>query len=150
MYVPGGDVRKISKIKELDVDCVVLDCEDGVALSKKAQAREEISALLSSGFSNGKSEIAVRLNSIESGMFEQDLSSIVCDKYPSTLVLPKLNTPAEAEFVSVQYMNGEGMSELTCCCFYLVCRKSKKAHMSKRCENANQFDFHIRKLSLNH
>lgn len=100
LYVPGDDVRKISKIKELDVDCVVLDCEDGVALSKKQKAREEISALLSSEFGNEKSEIAVRLNSIESGMFEEDLSSIVCDKYPTTLVLPKLNSTAEAEFVS--------------------------------------------------
>lgn len=78
----------------------MLDCEDGVALTKKAKAREEISALLSSGFGNGKSEIAVRLNSIESGMFEEDLRSIVCDKYPTTVVLPKLNTPAEAEYVS--------------------------------------------------
>lgn len=94
-------MRKISKIKEFDVDCVVLDCEDGVALTKKAQAREEISAFLSSGFAKGKSEIAVRLNSIESGMFEEDLRNVVCDKYPSTVVLPKLNTPAEAKFVSV-------------------------------------------------
>ncbi|KAG4073737.1 hypothetical protein HA402_000961 [Bradysia odoriphaga] len=98
LYVPGDDVRKISKIKEFDVDCIVLDCEDGVALSKKAQAREEISAFLSSGFGNGKSEIAVRLNSIESGMFEEDLSNVVCHKYPSTIVLPKLNSPAEAKF----------------------------------------------------
>lgn len=111
LYVPGDDVRKISKIKELDVDCVVLDCEDGVALNKKEQAREEISALLSSGFSNGKSEIAVRLNSIESGMFEEDLASIVCDKYPTTLVLPKLNSTKEAEFVSV-WLNGKAV-ELT-------------------------------------
>lgn len=80
----------------------MLDCEDGVALNKKGKAREEISALLSSGFGNGKSEIAVRLNSIESGMFEDDLSSIVCDKYPTTVVLPKLNTRAEAKYVSVQ------------------------------------------------
>ncbi|KAJ6642995.1 Citramalyl-CoA lyase, mitochondrial [Pseudolycoriella hygida] len=98
LYVPGDDVRKISKIKEFNVDCLVLDCEDGVAVNKKAKAREEISAFLSNGFGNGKSEIAVRLNSIESGMFEEDLRSIVCNKYPTTIVLPKLNSPDEAEF----------------------------------------------------
>lgn len=102
MYVPGDDVRKISKIKELDVDCIVLDCEDGVALNKKEQAREEIQALLSSGFGNGKSEIAVRFNSIESGMFEQDLASIVSGKFPpSTIVLPKVNSTEETKFVSI-------------------------------------------------
>lgn len=99
LYVPGDDVRKISKIKEFEVDCVVLDCEDGVALSKKAQAREEINALLSSGFGNGKSEISVRLNSIESGMFEDDLKGIFSSKcLPTAIVLPKLNSTEESKF----------------------------------------------------
>ncbi|XP_041940337.1 citramalyl-CoA lyase, mitochondrial [Alosa sapidissima] len=35
LYVPGNDVRKLKKLTSLDVDCAVLDCEDGVALTKK-------------------------------------------------------------------------------------------------------------------
>ncbi|XP_043547231.1 citramalyl-CoA lyase, mitochondrial isoform X4 [Chiloscyllium plagiosum] len=35
LYVPGNDERKLHKITSLDVDCAVLDCEDGVALNKK-------------------------------------------------------------------------------------------------------------------
>lgn len=35
LYCPGNDERKLKKLASLDVDCAVLDCEDGVALSKK-------------------------------------------------------------------------------------------------------------------
>jgi citrate lyase subunit beta-like protein len=35
LYVPGNDERKIKKVTSLDVDCVVLDCEDGVAMNQK-------------------------------------------------------------------------------------------------------------------
>lgn len=101
LYVPGDDVRKISKIKELNADCIVLDCEDGVAINSKAKAREEINTFLNMGSSNGRTEIAVRLNSIDSGLFEQDLEAIVSGKCPpTTLVLPKVNSTADTRFVS--------------------------------------------------
>ena len=35
MYVPGNDQKKIQKVTSLDLDCAVLDCEDGVAANKK-------------------------------------------------------------------------------------------------------------------
>lgn len=35
LYCPGNDERKLKKLASLDVDCAVLDCEDGVALNKK-------------------------------------------------------------------------------------------------------------------
>ena len=35
LYIPGNDERKLKKIEGLDVDCVVMDCEDGVALNRK-------------------------------------------------------------------------------------------------------------------
>lgn len=35
LYVPGSDDRKLQKIPKLGADCIVMDCEDGVALSKK-------------------------------------------------------------------------------------------------------------------
>lgn len=33
--MPADDARKIQKIPTLNVDCAVLDCEDGVALNRK-------------------------------------------------------------------------------------------------------------------
>lgn len=35
MYVPGDDEKKINKSLNIDVDCIVLDCEDGVAINRK-------------------------------------------------------------------------------------------------------------------
>ena len=35
LYVPGNDERKLNKIPALDLDCVVMDCEDGVAINRK-------------------------------------------------------------------------------------------------------------------
>lgn len=43
LYCPGNDERKLRKLASLDVDCVVLDCEDGVALSKKVQKHTDAS-----------------------------------------------------------------------------------------------------------
>ena len=33
--MPGNDEDKIRKIPKLNVDCVILDCEDGVAMNRK-------------------------------------------------------------------------------------------------------------------
>lgn len=35
MYVPGDDQKKINKIFGVKIDCIALDCEDGVAINKK-------------------------------------------------------------------------------------------------------------------
>lgn len=35
LYVPGDDDRKVNKALKLDVDCIALDCEDGVAVNRK-------------------------------------------------------------------------------------------------------------------
>ena len=37
LYVPGNDERKLKKIEGLDVDCVVMDCEDGVAFKQESR-----------------------------------------------------------------------------------------------------------------
>lgn len=37
MYVPGNDIRKLDKAFKIDVDCIVMDCEDGVAITKKVK-----------------------------------------------------------------------------------------------------------------
>ncbi|XP_042619793.1 citramalyl-CoA lyase, mitochondrial-like [Cyprinus carpio] len=42
-YIPRCRLRKLTS---LDVDCAVLDCEDGVALNKKDAARKTIPKML--------------------------------------------------------------------------------------------------------
>ena len=37
LYVPGSDIKKLNKIPSLKADCIVLDCEDGVAYNMKVR-----------------------------------------------------------------------------------------------------------------
>ena len=92
MYVPGSDDRKLAKIPQLGADCVCLDCEDGVAVGKKEEARQGIRRLLDeANVDFGKSECSVRVNCIESGMCEEDLRTVLGGiNLPDALHLPKV------------------------------------------------------------
>ena len=37
LYIPGNEEHKVTKATGLKADCVVLDCEDGVASNKKVK-----------------------------------------------------------------------------------------------------------------
>lgn len=90
LYVPGNDRRKIDKIRSVNVDCAVLDCEDGVALNMKSEARNLISTI-DENYDFGQSEYAVRINSIDSDLAEEDLRCILSSKrLPDTVMIPKV------------------------------------------------------------
>ncbi|KAK2556281.1 Citramalyl-CoA lyase, partial [Acropora cervicornis] len=72
LYIPGNEERKVSKAIGLNADCVVLDCEDGVA----EDARNSIHNLLGQ-LNFGSREVCVRINSIETGLAEDDLAAAV-------------------------------------------------------------------------
>nr|KAG5696782.1 hypothetical protein BaRGS_012805 [Batillaria attramentaria] len=93
MYVPGHDMKKLRKIPVLGVDCAVLECEDGVALNKKAEARENIRVALDELGEVEGVDLAVRVNSVSSGLLEEDLRVVMAAKRkPATILLPKTNT----------------------------------------------------------
>lgn len=95
LYVPGNDERKLQKIPSLAADCIVLDCEDGVALSMKEAARSKIRHVLHTqeiDFS-GK-DCSVRFNSVESGLCEGDMLEVLSAQHlPATVHLPKVDSP---------------------------------------------------------
>jgi len=89
LYVPGNDEKKLRKIPDFGVDCAVLDCEDGVALNRKVEARSMISQMLGE-IEFGQTEPVVRINSVDSGLAEDDLKVIFqAKKLPQTFMLPK-------------------------------------------------------------
>ncbi|XP_044635692.1 citramalyl-CoA lyase, mitochondrial isoform X5 [Equus asinus] len=95
LYVPGNDEKKIQKIPSLNVDCAVLDCEDGVAVNKKNEARLRIVKTLED-FDLGPTEKCVRVNSVSSGLAEEDLQTLLQSRVlPSSLMLPKVEGPEE-------------------------------------------------------
>ncbi|KAJ8379219.1 hypothetical protein AAFF_G00223310 [Aldrovandia affinis] len=114
LYVPGNDERKLRKLASLDVDCAVLDCEDGVALSKKVEARETIAKMLSE-LRLGRTEKCVRINAVSSGLADEDMDTILqSPALPPALMLPKVEDTGEVQwFVDrfVRYLRGRLLAQ---------------------------------------
>ncbi|XP_063237327.1 citramalyl-CoA lyase, mitochondrial-like isoform X1 [Bacillus rossius redtenbacheri] len=102
LYVPGDDLRKLNKARSLDADCIAMDCEDGVASNRKKNARDNIRSLLDEGsILQLPSEWCVRVNSVESGLCEEDLSAVLGgDRTPPTLLLPKVESTDHVRWFS--------------------------------------------------
>ncbi|MBN2148780.1 MAG: CoA ester lyase [Anaerolineales bacterium] len=109
LYMPGDDLHKIQKATTLDVDCVCMDMEDGVAVNRKAEARQTIVHALET-LQFGRSEKLVRINAVGSGLEEIDLDAVfLAGKYvrPDGVVVPKVESPDQVRWVSAQIQRAE-------------------------------------------
>jgi len=89
LFVPGGNEKVLAKALDLEVDSLILDLEDSVALGRKAVAREAVTkALKSSVF--GRKEKVVRINSVKTECGRPDIDGVVQGR-PDTLLLPKVD-----------------------------------------------------------
>lgn len=116
LYMPGDDERKIRKAATLDVDCVCLDMEDGVALSRKDDARALIPRLLAE-LDFGRAERLVRINPVGSGLEADDLRAALAVR-PDGVVIPKVENGdairwASAEIAAVERARGWPAGEIT-------------------------------------
>jgi citrate lyase beta subunit len=96
--MPGDDRRKIEKATSLGVDCICMDMEDGVALSRKAEARAVIAQAMKD-LQFGESERCIRINSIGSGLESYDLAAALAAG-PDTIVVPKIESAEQVRWVS--------------------------------------------------
>jgi len=100
LYVPGDDIHKIRKASMLDVDCVCLDMEDGVAQNRKAEARSTIVEAMNS-IDFGHSERFTRINPIGSGLEQEDLRAALQAR-PDSIVVPKVEDAEQIRWVCAQ------------------------------------------------
>lgn len=97
-----------AKALSLDLDCVVLDLEDGVAQNRKAAARElAVKTLVESEFS-ASVEKCLRINPISSPFGFDDLKSLgKAIPMIDSIVLPKVQSSSDvamvADFLEMQY-----------------------------------------------
>eukprot|EP00731_Ephydatia_muelleri_P031540 Em0023g47a len=94
LYVPTPDQKKTRKIPTLNVDTVVFDFEDGVALNQKDVARHLIQDTLGTCRAPN-TEHVVRVNGSDSGLLDADLKAVFGgnpspSKLPDALMLPKV------------------------------------------------------------
>ena len=98
LYMPGDDRRKIEKATSLGVDCICMDMEDGVAVTRKAEARAVIAQAMKE-LDFGTSERCIRINSIGSGVEKYDLAAALATN-PDSIVVPKIETPEQVKWIS--------------------------------------------------
>ncbi|KRZ26120.1 Citrate lyase subunit beta-like protein, mitochondrial, partial [Trichinella pseudospiralis] len=106
-YVPANQERKLRKIPQLVADSIVLDCEDGVAEVSKTEARNNVIAFLQSDMpSSVNCELAWRVNSLQSGLLEEDLKAVAEAKVElETILLPKVNSINDLKQFSILFRN---------------------------------------------
>ncbi|XP_071491413.1 citramalyl-CoA lyase, mitochondrial-like [Diadema antillarum] len=93
LYTIGDDRKSLADLAQMKVDCAVMECEDGVALDNKAEAREIVWQTLDSVPMPKIRDVAVRINSMDSGYGEEDLAVILqAKRLPDTIVLPKFDS----------------------------------------------------------
>lgn len=86
MFAPGIDRRKVEKAVGLGVDVVILDLEDSVDTSRKAEAREIVVSVLKDR--NTAKELWVRINPPETDFFLGDIMDVVAAR-PDGIMMPK-------------------------------------------------------------
>jgi citrate lyase beta subunit len=100
LYVPGDDRHKIEKALTLNVDCICMDMEDGVAPSRKLEARASILAALHE-LDFGQAEKLVRINPVGSGLEADELAAVLPAR-PDGIVIPKVDSARQVSWVSEQ------------------------------------------------
>ncbi|MEO3387210.1 CoA ester lyase [Mesorhizobium sp. CAU 1741] len=90
LYVPAVNAKALAKVASLACDCVVVDLEDSVAPSQKAEARDAVTAFFASREKDGK-EMVIRINALSSEWGGDDLLA-ARECRPDAILLPKVET----------------------------------------------------------
>lgn len=104
LFVPGSDDRKIGKIPELNTDAVILDLEDSVAVSVKAEARRKVAARLRAPAAGAA--LWVRVNPADSPYFTDDVREIA-GPWLAGVLLPKAQSAADVVWLDELLTAGE-------------------------------------------
>jgi citrate lyase subunit beta/citryl-CoA lyase len=97
LFVPGARADFFEKALGGEADALSFDLEDSVPADGKATARAQSSAFLRSDAVRSSSKtIIVRVNSLETPFFEQDVEALA-DAHVHLVNVPKVEGPAAAE-----------------------------------------------------
>lgn len=94
LFAPGDSPKKMEKAYNSGADAVILDLEDSVAPSAKAEARELVAAFLRAHAHSEGVELWVRMNPLAGDQAEADLDGVVAAA-PHGIVLPKPDSAAD-------------------------------------------------------
>jgi len=92
LYMPGANARALEKARQLPADVLILDLEDAVAPSAKAQARDQVEQMLAQG-GYGHRELVVRCNVLNSEWAQDDVA-MAARSTAHALLIPKVESAA--------------------------------------------------------
>lgn len=89
LFVPADSDKKLEKGLASAADALLIDLEDSVAPALKPQARERAAAFLRANIAKAeRPRLVVRVNSLVSGLIDDDLDAVVGAR-PDAILLPK-------------------------------------------------------------
>lgn len=88
LFIPGNQPNMLQNAYLFDADAIIFDLEDSVHVSEKDNARNLVSQFLKQTIKPKQVLNFVRINSMDTPYFEEDLDKI-CDEFIDGIVLPK-------------------------------------------------------------
>jgi citrate lyase subunit beta/citryl-CoA lyase len=96
LFVPADSERKLAKAGSAGADALILDLEDAVAPAAKPAARQ-----MAADYLQGKNDVWVRVNPIDSEFWEADLDAVM-PAAPAGIMLPKPRHSRDAMTLSAR------------------------------------------------
>jgi citrate lyase beta subunit len=102
LAVPGSSAKMAAKASALDVDQVMLDLEDAIALASKPDARKQVIDSVNTLDWRGKI-LSVRVNDVTTEWFDRDVIDVVAaaGSKIQTIVLPKVERPSDVRTLAL-------------------------------------------------
>jgi len=100
LFVPGDSARKYAKARMTGADALILDLEDSVAPSQKADARAHVAELLDDPEPRDWA-FFVRINPLDSGLAHDDLRAVVKHGLDG-LVIPKAEGASDVTQIALE------------------------------------------------
>ena len=107
LFIPADSEKKIGKALGFGADCLLLDLEDSVAPSRKADARVLASAFIAEARHLAKRpRLFVRINALDSADWEADLQGVL-PSGPDGILLPKPRDANDVERLAITLDHAE-------------------------------------------
>ena len=98
LFVPGDSERKFTRAGDCGADALILDLEDSVAPSEKANARAHVASLIEPDPERAWTFI-VRINALDTGLTLDDLAAVVKPGLDA-LLIPKVDGAADLDRIA--------------------------------------------------
>lgn len=111
LFVPADSERKLENAPTSGADCLIVDLEDSVSVSRKSVARKMAAEFLRARSGAAGPKIIVRVNPLGSSFIEEDLDAVV-EASPDAVLLPKAAGGADVQHLAVMLAVREAEADL--------------------------------------